>query len=137
MTFTYAIEFINVFRPGDKAWVSGFRLAAGGKKIIRNRPPVQVEIRCGPDPKLEACLRAMNRPADAVVPINPDGSLDFANASTWANLGFFYNKQDAEDYYQKALSAAKKTIDKEVEKLDGVKSRIDKIIEAHGKELSA
>lgn len=70
----------NKIRPGMKTYACGFAIARTGRKVTKLLMPCQVELCCCSVESVEPKLRAAGKPAAAVTPVLPDGTLDWANS---------------------------------------------------------
>lgn len=110
--------------PGERVFCSGFRISGNGHRIILNLPPCECEICCSNDPSLENFFRMRQRTPSAIVPVNPDGSLDWNNSRCIQDgIDISHSMNDAVTAYAqfitdghikatKALEAIQKTVNK-------------------------
>lgn len=108
--FQNAKSFQRAFKPGDRIYISGFRVADSGGRVTRNRPPVLAEVCCTYSPASEQDCRRKGWPAMYLIPVKPDGSLDFMSSVLWRHLGFYDDLQSAQLGYRDAVLRSRQTV---------------------------
>lgn len=141
MQFTILSESFPYIRPGERYWVCGFRLDQSKHKIILDLPPCLAEACCDRWPEYEQNLRTRGGHASVLVPVKPDGTLDFSDARMInAGLEICKTENDARAAYLHMIQIERYRIQERMASMEDLNTvlsrRLSELDPGHGEAFS-
>lgn len=130
MKIIYDSDLARCFKPGERAWAAGFRLAKTCRKITKHLPPTLVECYHTPGLSNEE-LRARADGLDALylVPVDEiTGEPDLAHVHNPGDLHVERSRDDAVAAYVNDIREAQLEIEKRAKEIDDMRERMNEYL---------
>lgn len=111
MRYEYAKDLRAAVKPGTRHWVCALRLNPALTRYVRNLAPTYVEACATRDAAAETAARARGSGTAAVVPVLPDGTLDWKRASGVSDLEWYDNDLQCVSRYNGLISEWSRKMD--------------------------
>lgn len=127
MHFTVLSDSFQYIKPGDRFWICGFRLDKSKCKVILDMLPCLAEACCDRWPEYEQNLRTRGGRASVLVPVKPDGTLDFSDARMiGAGLEICKTENDARAAYLHMIQIERYRIQERIASMEEVNTMLSR-----------